>query len=34
MDSAHGWTEAQIDKHEQNMLSILIKDSKAEKRDE
>jgi hypothetical protein len=34
MNSAHEWTEAQIDKHEQNMLSILIKDSKAENRDE
>jgi hypothetical protein len=34
MNSAHEWTEAQIDKHEQNMLSILIKDSKAESRDE
>jgi hypothetical protein len=34
MNSVHEWTEAQIDKHEQNMLSILIKDSKAESRDE
>ena len=34
MNSVHEWTEAQIDKHEQKMLSILIKDSKAESRDE